>query len=437
MASMYPCSEASATLDYGYDSGEEGDAMSTCSVTLSVETRNETENPPPEDIAMDETLIITRLRQAVFFVLAFASVIVSAVVYSSSTNAELTSFHKDFSDASDKVLDVFPEKVQLKLGVIDGLALDLSSYARGTNATWPLVTLPDFDMRGGSTRSLMDALSIMLLPVVTEETRTSWEDYSVNHQDWIPQEPVDVHSANKPEQIAMVARREQEMGQQQGIPSEIFNGNGTVHGPGPFLPLWQMSPVLPGMTWMFNMDMLSITAYAGGLSAVLEGKEAVLGQVSNLKGDDQSSPALASLHDHLFLSTSSSITGPKMVPHHADPVSPMFYPVLDKYGADANVVAVLATMLSWRSYLTDILSPGIKGVVCVVQNKCGQVFTYQVDGHDAIYLGEGDHHDSKFNALGKTVNLVAKVKTSLGASKLDGDYCSYSLSVYPSNVMQI
>jgi class 3 adenylate cyclase len=465
--SMTMCS-SDVSLDYGYDSGEEGDATSTCSVTLSVETRNETEDPPPEGIATDQTLVITRLRQAVLIALALASVIVSAVVYTSSKNTESVHFHQHFREASDQVLNVVPEKVQRQLGAIDGLALDLSSYARrGTNGngnvnvTWPLVTLPDFDMRGGSTRSLADALSIMLLPVVTEETRTSWEEYSVNHQDWIPQPQeevvdVDVSIAKESEQIAMVARRQQEMEHQQGIPKEIFNANGTVQGPGPFLPLWQMSPVLPGMTWMFNMDMLSITAYAGGLSAVLEGKGAVLGQVSNLKsGDDQSSPALASLHHHLVLSTSTSmsasastasITGPNKVPH-ADPVSPLFYPVLDKYGsadadADVNVVAVLATLLSWRSYLNDILSPGVKGVVCVVQNKCGQAFTYQIDGHDATYLGEGDHHDSKFNDLGKTVDLVAKVKSSedlqfgFGTSKLNGDYCSYSLSVYPSNLMQ-
>jgi class 3 adenylate cyclase len=429
------------SLDYGYDSGEEGEQVSVCSVTLSVETRNEGEEPTPEDIAVSETRAITRLRQAVFIVLALASVVVSAIVYSSSARAESSEFHKGFADASEKVFESFQKEVQLKLGAIDGLALDLSSYARGTNSTWPLVTLPDFDMRGESTKSLADALSIMLLPVVTEETRTSWEDYSVNHQDWIPQEAMHVAKeamqvAKEPDQIALVARRQQEVGQQQGIPSEIFNGNGTVHGPGPFLPLWQMSPILPGMTWMFNMDMLSITAYAGGLSAVLEGKDAVLGRVSNLKGDDQS-PALESLHRHLVLSTSSS-TGPKTVPH-ADPVSPLFYPVLDKYGPDANVVAVLATMLSWRSYLTGVLSPGVKGVVCVVQNKCGQTFTYQIDGHDAIYLGEGDHHDHKFNDLGKTADLVDKVESSehlhFGASKLNGDYCSYSLSVYPSKVM--
>jgi hypothetical protein len=211
---------------------------------------------------MDETLVIMRLRQAVMIALALACVVVSSVVYSSSTSTESSAFHKDFQDASDKVLDVFPEKVQLKLGAIDGLALDLSSYARGTNVTWPLVTLPDFDMRGGSTRSLADALSIMLLPVVSEETRTSWEEYSVNHQDWIPTEAmdVDVNNVKNTEQIAMVARRQQEVGvKQQGIPREIFNGNGTVHGPGPFLPIWQMSPVLPGTTWMINMDMLSIT----------------------------------------------------------------------------------------------------------------------------------------------------------------------------------
>lgn len=431
-----------ASLDYEYDSAEDGEATSVCSVTISVETRTEAEEEPTrEDIAVDETLAITRLRQAVFIALALASVVVSAVVYSSAKHTESSDFHKGFSEASDEVFDSFQEKVQQKLGAIDGLALDLSSYARGTNATWPLVTLPDFDMRGGSTRSLADALSIMLLPVVTEETRTSWEEYSVNHQDWIPQEAMhvakeamDVDVTKDPEQVAMVARRQQEMGQQKGIPREIFNANGIVSGPGPFLPLWQMSPVLPGMTWMFNMDMLSITAYAGGLSAVLEGKVAVLGQVSNLKGDDQS-PALESLHHHLVFSSS---TGPKAVPH-ADPVSPLFYPVFNQYGADAKVVAVLTTVLSWGSYLTDTVSHDVKGVVCVVQNKCGQAFTYQIDGHDATYLGEGDQHDSKFNKLGKTVDLVDKVKSFehlfFGASKLDGYYCSYSLSVYPSKVM--
>jgi class 3 adenylate cyclase len=415
------------TLDYGYDSGEEGEGTSICSVTVSVETRTGEAEPTPQDIAVSETLAITRLRGAVLIGLAVASVVASAVAYSSSTHSESLGFHKAFADASEKVFESFQEKVQHKVGSIDGLALDLSSYARGTNSSWPMVTLPDFDMRGESTRSLADALSVMLLPVVTEDTRTSWEDYSVNHQDWIPQEAMHV-TKEEPEQIAMLARRQQEVGLQQGIPREIFNGNGTVNGPGPFLPLWQMSPVLPGMTWMFNLDMLSVTAFAGGLSAVLEGKDAVLGQVSNLKGDDQS-PALESLHHS---------TGPKTVPH-ADPVSPLFYPVLDHYGADAKVVAVVATMISWRSYMTDILSPGVKGVVCVVQNKCGQAFTYQIDGQDAIYLGEGDHHDHKFNDLGKTVDLVDKVESSehlhFGASKLDGDYCSYSLSVYPSKVM--
>lgn len=131
-----------------------------------------------------------------------------------------------------------------------------------------MVTLPDYDVRGEITRCLADDISVMLLPVVIEYTRMSCEDCSVKHQDLILEEAV--HATKEPEQITMVARRQQEVELHQARQSEgNLQRNGTSGCTIPFLPLWQMPPVLPGMTRMFNMDMLSITASAGGLSAVL------------------------------------------------------------------------------------------------------------------------------------------------------------------------
>jgi hypothetical protein len=58
-----------------------------------------------------DALVIMRLRQAVMIALALACVVVSSVVlFLFDEYTESSAFHKDFQDASDKVLDVFPER---------------------------------------------------------------------------------------------------------------------------------------------------------------------------------------------------------------------------------------------------------------------------------------------------------------------------------------
>jgi hypothetical protein len=54
----------------------------------------------------------------------------------------------------------------------------------------------------------------------------------------------------------------------------------------------------------------------------------------------------------------------------------------------------------WRDLITNILPPNSKGVIVVFENTCDQVFTYRIDGENAIYVGQGDQHDSKYDSLG-------------------------------------
>jgi hypothetical protein len=37
---------------------------------------------------------------------------------------------------------------------------------------------------------------------------------------------------------------------------------------------------------------------------------------------------------------------------------------------------------------------------------CNQVFTYRIDGENAIYVGQGDQHDSKYDSLGVSSTLT-------------------------------
>jgi hypothetical protein len=86
--------------------------------------------------------------------------------------------------------------------------------------------------------------------------------------------------------------------------------------------------------------------------------------------------------------------------------------------------------------LSNILPPNSKGVIVVFENTCDQVFTYRIDGENAIYVGRGDQHDSKYDSLG--VSSLTELRNSSDSSRgIPGlppsqDFCQMTLRVYPS-----
>ena len=49
---------------------------------------------------------------------------------------------------------------------------------------------------------------------------------------------------------------------------------------------------------------------------------------------------------------------------------------------------------AWRS----LLPAGVVGITAVLENDCGQKFTYEIDGPDALYLGKGDLHEPAYDS---------------------------------------
>lgn len=88
---------------------------------------------------------------------------------------------------------------------------------------------------------------------------------------------------------------------------------------------------------------------------------------------------------------------------HTEPLVRFLYPVLNTTASDVSagsqasskVVAVIATSFYWSSFLEEILPAGEVGVVAVISNAYNQSFTYQINGHDVVYLGHGDLHDRR------------------------------------------
>ena len=144
-----------------------------------------------------------------------------------------------------------------------------------------------------------------------------------------------------------------------------------------------------------------------------------------------------------------------------EPFSDIFFPMLD-YAADfvtiprddeettakpinddgrGNFVGVFAMTFYWRDLIKDILPPQSNGVVVVFENACGQIFTYQVNGPETLYLGQGDLHEEEYDYLEKKSLLTKLNSFSLRDRAYTGlpvseDGCQYTLHVYPSTYME-
>jgi hypothetical protein len=131
-------------------------------------------------------------------------------------------------------------------------------------------------------------------------------------------------------------------------------------------------------------------------------------------------------------------------------------PVWDRLvGEDRKVVGVLLCLVYWRDYFQGILppAPGAQGIVVILENDCGQQYTYQVDGSSAQFVGFGDLHDTEYDYLGTVTKIdSAMMAPATGEEQEEGDMppsvngeggenvefpgCHYSIRVYPSLVFE-
>ena len=67
----------------------------------------------------------------------------------------------------------------------------------------------------------------------------------------------------------------------------------------------------------------------------------------------------------------------------------MWIPILSSFDDDetSELVGVINVHLYWQAYLLDLLPDNARGVICILENTCGQQFTYVIDGAEASYIG--------------------------------------------------
>lgn len=388
----------------------------------------------PAGIAQEENKNVFRLRLLVISVLVASTIGVAVGVFLYVSGAEQSDFESQFEDDADKVLESIGTTLALTLGSVDAFLVALVSYARDTNSTWPFVTYPDYGVRMAKLRTLSKAILASQYQLVTAEQRAEWEAYSVANDAWV-QDGIDTQKIDKNFHGTIVT--------DFWTRGDIHDTGDPYYAPGPYLPKWQHAPVVP-IYAPYNWDGMTYSALAGALP-VLEGERKIaLGDISNIADptDPESIRTAAGNNVYIkdYVGTDKDET---------EPFSDIFFPILD-YAADyveiprnvsaselGNVVGVFAMTFYWRDLIQNILPTDSNGIVVVFENSCGKSFSYQINGPETLYLGEGDLHDAKYDGyLVKSSNLV-----DLNALSYDDTYtglelsrngCSFTLHVYPS-----
>lgn len=208
---------------------------------------NDHSAPPRPAIARSETKAVKRLKILVFVVLALFAVGVALAVYYYITKSEIHGFEEQFHDDARQVLASLGASLDRSLGAIDSLVVQVVSMAHISNQTWPMVTIPNLEVRMGKIRQLANGVVIIMYPLVADDQRADWEAYSASHGTQWVEESLDIQERT-PSHFTGPILRDYPTWNVIHRNDEYEKENGGEFGttaPGPYLPQWQHSPVIP------------------------------------------------------------------------------------------------------------------------------------------------------------------------------------------------
>eukprot|EP00523_Entomoneis_sp_CCMP467_P014035 CAMPEP_0168798670 /NCGR_PEP_ID=MMETSP0725-20121227/18018_1 /TAXON_ID=265536 /ORGANISM="Amphiprora sp., Strain CCMP467" /LENGTH=253 /DNA_ID=CAMNT_0008850079 /DNA_START=225 /DNA_END=983 /DNA_ORIENTATION=- len=247
----------------------------------------------------------------------------------------------------------------------------LGDAASSSNvAPWPSFTFPDFATRAEATLDLAESSSMVLLPVVGDDDRESWQKYALDNADWLGS--VSSSPSEDTAAFGTSAEEMQKVTNLNSISDEIFNFDGPVkEGSGPFTPVWQTYPVTKNLPDWVNMDLMGAKPLADGLQRSMQTQSVVLEQVANLDSGSSHEPNPPSWE---FLA--KALRGEPDESYAQEPFSPIFYPLLKTplHGGKQSrvVVSILMSTTYWRFFFENALQPSARSLVVVVHNECGQ-----------------------------------------------------------------
>lgn len=244
----------------------------------------------------------------------------------------------------------------------------------------------------------------------------AWEDFSVRHQEWA-NPTADSHGHDE---LTTSRRRFLHSDQEEGnstIPTRIFTRDleydpshskeyrRREEGEGPYLPLWQMYPI-PVFSHE-NRDLSPVNYNALSHPSIARAVEAM--QKEQEQQSSHQHEAILTEPFHLFelfgmhwqYSASDEESNTEQVEPHSVILSPVYKDFTSSLGgdtmstdADGEVVGMVLKVVPWTSFFQKLVPEDQDGIVLVLEAlTCGDTFTIEINGQEAVFLGNGDLHD--------------------------------------------
>jgi hypothetical protein len=345
----------------------------------------EEEEAGNQQVARRERRYIFYLRVLVAFVLVVVAVCVSLAVFFYSRNKEQDDFERQFAHQAIKLLDSWKENAKRRVGAIEAVALAFTSHALSTHDRFPFVTLPDFERRVTQTLDQAQVLSLTYLPIITGAAKSHWEIYSIYKQGWFEesmayqQEEQAKRKSVHVDEAGSVAVLADETavdghGKDVQINPVIYRFNGVEKepqdGPGPFVPVWQFSPIIP-VSDIINFDMLSHPSHANEGMACMKYQKRIIGRSFDCSND--TSPEVAGRKSFLNMFLKRWKDGGN--DYETGPVCDLYTPIFDQWGENRTMVGMTMATVYWQVYFTGVLADNAH-IIAVLENTCGQKYSY-------------------------------------------------------------
>ena len=305
---------------------------------------------------------------------------------------------RQFDFFAEELIALSNSQIKASSDMLQNAATTATSLVLATQQTWPQVVIPHFAERTSGLRNLAGTPLVVFSPVVKTD-RISWESFSVENQNWT-REGRSFQGTSTPTTL-IPSRLHQDLDNAEALDSVDA---------APFSPVWQMSPVPDDLT-VVNFDLESNERF-------------------------RSLETYVDLNHILAISDVfpiSEILGTSVDVEDGKPRSIALQPIFADFAKTSAVVGHFLAVVEWERFFSGVLHGGANGVVVVLQNSCSQAYTFQVNGHETSFIGEGDLHDSNYNKYKKSAQLF-DLSDSIHVE--EETHCLYFIDIYPSDELK-
>ncbi|CAB9526088.1 Receptor-type guanylate cyclase gcy [Seminavis robusta] len=356
----------------------------------------------------------SRIRMFRFFVVGMLlmTTVVTVTAYYFLDREENRNFETAYTQFARTLIDSALEQQKSLRDSMATLSNAVTAHAQTNNLEWPYVVLPLFESFAINYFKHSASEFVGINNVVMHDDRDDYINWTTAHyKDWIEESHI-IRYGNTDLLDTDPTRYNQFIS--KNSPDGVVPDDVREY----YSPRVSQSPPMRGYGPTMNLNIGSIGTNGQVTEGVIKLQYETL--VTPLKPFN----ALPE-EEHQNFHTDSNADNPHSFMYH-----PVYKNVMDP---SSGVVATITSSVAWDASMQDLLPDTVRGILCVVENTCGQVFTYEINGKDANFRGNADTHNPKYDHLDVMVDLSLHSHPNFTTTP---GHCQYSMHVYPTETFE-